>query len=292
MKKYLIILPVICILIALILTGCTAQKEGEEKTKIVTSFYPMYVMLENITKGVEDVTLENMTQTTVGCLHNYTLQTSDLRKIEKADIFIENGLGLENFIDKITKDYPKLKIIDASKADIKTIIDEEGENGHIWNSIVNYKKQIRYIQGELSKYDEKNRLMYKENADKYIEKIDKIDTYKAENEETVISCNEALAYILNDANLETIEVYTDHDQSSLSSGKISEVIDEAKEKNVKAIFVEKNDNIKNAQIIANETGAKIIRLDAGLTGNFAEDSYINSMTENYKKIKEIFENKD
>lgn len=35
-------------------------------------------------------------------------------KIENADIFIQNGLGLEIFMDKIFTIYPNLKVLDAS----------------------------------------------------------------------------------------------------------------------------------------------------------------------------------
>ena len=48
MKKYIALISVFCIVLALLLTGCTAQKEGiQKKTKIVTSFYPIYIMTLN-----------------------------------------------------------------------------------------------------------------------------------------------------------------------------------------------------------------------------------------------------
>ena len=85
----------------------TTRKHEEVKNdnfKIVTSFYPIYVMTANITQNVPDVELVNMTEANVGCLHDYTISTTDMKKIEKADIYIQNGLGLESFMDKIKVD--------------------------------------------------------------------------------------------------------------------------------------------------------------------------------------------
>ena len=257
-KKILII--ILCVVLGFCLSGC-GKKIDESGEKIVTSFYPMYIIALNLTNDVPNVNLHNMADNQVGCLHNYTLQTADLKKIENANVFIKNGLGIENFMDKVTQIYPNLNVIDASQSDLNLIKDEDELNGHVWNSIENYKKQVSYIATELERINPENAELYSENARKYIEKINKIDLYKTENVEYVISCNEAFEYLLQDANLKVIPVYTDHDESSLSSGIISKVINEAKEKQVKAIVIDEQDDIKNAEIISKETGAQIIKLN-------------------------------
>ena len=199
---------------------------------------------------------------------------------------------MENFTDKITGNYPNIKILDTSKADLKIITDEEGENGHVWTNIENYKKQVTYIAEKLMEEYPENKELYENNLKIYLNKLEELKPYKADTDEYVISCNEALAYMLDEANLNVISVYTDHDESSLSSGDLANVIEEVKEKNIKAIFIEKNDDLKNAQLISNETGAKIVTLDAGLTGKESKDSYINAMKENLNKIKDVFETEE
>lgn len=286
MKRVLSI--VLIFLLILILTGCTSKEEENTNKKIVTSFYPIYIMAINILQDIPGISIENMTDITIGCLHNYTLQTSDLKKVEKADIFIKNGLGLENFMDKITSNYPKIKIIDTSNTKLDIINDEEGENGHVWNNIENYKKQVNYICNELVKINPEKKDKYVSNTNEYIKKIDGIEKYKAEKQ-YVISCNEALAYLLEEANLEILPVYTDHDESSLSSAKLAEVINIAREKNIKVIFIDKNDDVRNANLIANEIGAEIVRLDSCLTGNLEKNAYIDAMNNNFKLIKNILE---
>lgn len=293
MKKVYILIFAIIVVALVTLVGCTKKEEisEENKYKIVTSFYPIYVMALNITDGIEDVQLSNMANNNVGCLHNYSLQSADLKKLSKANMFIMNGLGVEAFTDRIKEEYPKLEIIDTSTVNLDLIQDSEGINGHVWNSLENYIEQVEVILNSLCAENPENTERYTENAEKYMAKLNllKQNSYIAKEGTTVVSCNEALAYLLNDVGIKFIEVYSDHEESALSSEKMKEVIDEVKQKQVKVIFIEKNDNRKIAEIISKETGAQIYELDANLIGNMDKNAYIDSMSNNYKILNECLE---
>ena len=79
------------LLLALLLmftAGCAARGGTAEEKLIVTSFYPMYVFTQNVAAGIEGVRVENMAQQSVGCLHDYQLQTRDMAMIEEADVLV------------------------------------------------------------------------------------------------------------------------------------------------------------------------------------------------------------
>lgn len=293
MKKLFVFIFLIMLIIVFVLTGCTKQKNisEDEKFKVVTSFYPLYVIALNLTEGINDVSVSNMTSDSIGCLHNYTLQASDLKTLSKADMFIMNGLGIETFVDKIKGEFPELEQIDTSTTQLDLIKDSQGINGHVWNSINNYVAQVEVVLNSLCAENPENTAKYTDNAEKYMAKLNKLkqNAYIAKEGTTVVSCNESLAYLLNDANIKFIEVYSDHEQSALSSEKLSGVIDEMKQKNVKVIFIAKGDNKKTAELIAQETGAKIYELDAHITGEASKDAYINAMTSNYNILKDCLE---
>ena len=149
------------------LTGCAKTEVQKENYKIVTSFYPMYIIARNITDGANNVQLVNMTEQNTGCIHDYTLTTNDMKKIENADIFIQNGLGLEIFMDKIFTIYPNLKVLDAS-INIKNVIKEDEVNPHVWTSIENYINQVKEISQVLIQQNSENKQIYEENTEKYI----------------------------------------------------------------------------------------------------------------------------
>ena len=130
----------------------------ENELNIVTSFYPIYIMTLNVTNGACNVNVSNMSENLRGCIHDYTLSTNDLKKVENADVFIETGENLEPFSAKIKSTYPNLKIIDSGKKASNLITSEDGEvNPHIWMSFTNYIDEVNEIADELGKIDEKNK---------------------------------------------------------------------------------------------------------------------------------------
>lgn len=111
----------------------------------------MYIIAENITEGANNIELVNMADVNVGCLHDYTLTTENMKKVEDADIFISNGLGMENFIDKILESNSDMQVIDSS-VDVTNLISDDNEvNGHIWTNIDNYIKQVESVAEGLKK---------------------------------------------------------------------------------------------------------------------------------------------
>ena len=119
-KKKLGFLAGIMVLLSLagymicLLVGGTKQLEKEDGFLLVTSFYPMYVLAENLTAGVEGVTVANLTENQTGCLHDYQLTSRDMKLLSGADAFLINGAGMELFVEKVMENYSGLPVIEAS----------------------------------------------------------------------------------------------------------------------------------------------------------------------------------
>lgn len=295
-KKHIILLAIIIIvvlIIGLIILNIQKPKEQENtKFKIVTTFYPIYIMASNITEGANQVELVNMTDQNVGCLHDYTLATADMKKIEKANVLIQNGFGLESFMDKIISTYSNISIIDTSTNVANTIQENEEINPHIWTSLSNYILQVEEINQQLKKYNPENATIYQSNTEEYLRKIQQLKiNYETQlsnlNAKKAICLNEALAYLAKEIGLNTTYVETDHEESSLSAETMKNLITQMKQENIKIILVDSEDNLKNAQTLANETGAKIYEFNSGMTGNLEKDAYLNSMNSNLKILKSI-----
>ena len=290
-KKNILIIITIIILFCIIgfivwknLNKTNNQDDGT--TKIVTSFYPMYILAENITEGASNVELENMANVNVGCLHDYTLTTEDMKKVENADIFITNGLGMENFIDTIINSNEGMYILDSSNGIQNLISHEDETNAHIWTSIDNYIIQVRNIAEGLKENDPNNAGIYEKNANEYIQELENLkENYLQELEDLqgkkAICLNEAFEYLGQELGMELITVQTDHEESTMSAEMLRSIIDEVKQQNIEIILIDKNDNKANAETIANETGAKILELNSGLTGSMEKNAYIEAMRENF-----------
>ena len=177
-------------LLALLATGCAAQTNGQ--TTIVTSFYPMYVLTLNVTDGIDGVTVQNMAEQNVGCLHDYQLQTRDMVTLEGADALVINGGGMEQFMDKVLTLRADLPVIDASEgiamfpsdeahdhdAHAHDEHDEHDElyNAHVWLDPSRAIKQVQNIADGLAEADPAHAAAYQENAAGYIERLTALDS--------------------------------------------------------------------------------------------------------------------
>lgn len=292
MKKYVKYVLIVVVLIVLVTTIVilninknSKKAEDEGKTKIVTSFYPMYIIAENLVQGANNVELVNMADVNVGCLHDYTLTTEDMKEVEDADIFIINGLGMEKFLEKVINLNGDMYVLDSSTNIQNLIKDEDEINPHIWTSINNYILQVKNISKELQNKDAINAQVYKKNEEKYVEKLENLkeeyleELKDLEGKKAVI-LNESFEYMAQELKIDATTIKTDHEESTLSAETLKNVIDKMKNENISMIILDKNDNKSNAETIANETGAKIYELNSGLTGSLEKDTYIEQVKEN------------
>ena len=128
MKKHSLIRVIAALLAAFLLCPLAAQAET-----VVTSFYPVWIITLNLTEGIEELNVVNLTESAGGCLHDYTLQPSDKVALSGADALLVNGAGMESFLPLVLRDLPDLPVIDASEGIALLETDEEGEfNSHIW----------------------------------------------------------------------------------------------------------------------------------------------------------------
>lgn len=292
-RNIIIIVAIVLILIAGIVIGNLNRKDGIEGDilKIVTSFYPIYIMTLNITNGAENIEVSNMAENYVGCIHDYTLTTTDLKKFENADIFVQNGYDMEQFSQKIIDSYPEVKMVDSSTKITDFVQDGEEVNPHFWTSIDNYILQVEAITEGLKELDSSNSDLFEQNKNIYVQKLQKLkSSYEEFNFEgnSVVSLNESFSYLFKFIGVNETLIETDHEQSSLSAETVRGVIEEVKETGIQAIVIGQNDDDQNANLIASETGAKVYRINDAMSGDGSLDSYINTMKENLEILKTMF----
>lgn len=301
-------LLLIVVISSAMLTGCGQSKGSDSqanannagqnnKFTIVTSFYPMYISTINITKGIPGVEVINMTKPQTGCLHDYQLSPEDLKTLEKANVFVINGAGMEAFLDKAIKQQPQLKVIDASK-NIALIKDESGEeNPHVWVSISNAILQVKNISEQLAAADTQNAAKYKSNADEYVKKLETLQASmhksidNAKNKD-IITFHEAFPYFAKEFNLNIVAVIEREPGTEPSPAELEDTIKKIKGSSIKALFAEPQYPAKAAQTISQETGAKVYTLDPVVTGEAkpdAYDAYIHTMENNLKVLQDALQ---
>lgn len=304
----------------------------EEGLTVVTSFYPMYIAALNIADGIDGVNVINLTENQTGCVHDYQLTTKDMRTLSGAEVVILNGAEMEEFLEDIISQHEELKVIDSSQGmefltgtshnhfgeshtegeESETEHSEEhleehsqesseehvhthsNINGHVWLNLDRYKTQIQTITEGLCKYDEVHATMYQKNANRYLEKIEKLktemDSLKAVSKGVeVIIFHDSFAYLAEELEMEVVHAVDTDGETALSAGEIAEVIEEIKLHDIKYLFTEAQFEHTIADRIEAETGATVYVLDSLVSGDREKDSYLKGMKQNMKILKEAFE---
>jgi len=274
---------------------------NNQNLKIVTSFYPMYIATLNLILDIDNIELENLTQPQTGCLHDYQLTPNDMIKLEKANIVIINGGGIESFVEDITNNYPDVSIINASNGiELLNSAEHNHEheeyihefyNAHTWVSITDYMKEIENIKNQLIKLDSINKNIYERNAQIYLNKLHTLkDTMHNElkniKNRDIIIFHDSFEYIAKEFDLNVKHIVVMENDTTLSAGEIAEIIDEIKQNNIKVLFTEEQYSTGIAESVAKETNAKVYVLDSCVSGDINKDAYIEAMYNNLKVMKE------
>lgn len=284
--------------------GCAAQETGEE-TVIVTSFYPMYVFTQNVAAGIEGVTVVNMADQNVGCLHDYQLQTRDMVTLEGASALVINGGGMEQFMDKVISLRGDLPVIDAGEG-IEMLCSghaHEGEeehahehedevyNAHVWLDPEKAAAQVENIARGLAKADPQHAEAYRTNAAGYIERLKALDAEITAQlapfaGEDIVIFHEAFAYFAQAYGLNVAGVIEHEPGEEPGTREIAETCDLVTELGIPALLIEPQYPARAAETIARETGAVIYSIDPMVSGDGAMDGYERIMRENAATVTE------
>lgn len=266
-----------------------AQIGDAAPLKVVCSFYPMYVMTLNVVDDTPGVTVECMTESVVGCLHDYQLTPANLKLIAKADVFVANGAGMESFIEKAVGQSPRLKVIEATGG-LKLSHDN---NPHLWVSVSGAIAQTRVIAQGLAKADPAHAAAYEANADKYVARLEKLraEMHAALDglpHREIITFHEAFPYFASEFGLKIVAVVEREPGSEPNAGELARTIQTIRSHHVKALFAEPQYPAKSAELIRRETGVTVSILDPAVTGPRdpaqARDSYLKTMEANLKVL--------
>lgn len=264
----------------------------------------MYIMALNITDGIDGVQVDNMAGQQTGCLHDYQLQSKDMKNIEQADVFVINGAGMESFMEKVTDQLPDLRVIDSSEGisllvsgedahdhDEEVAHDHSDANPHIWVSISNCMKQVRNIADGLIEADPEDAVALEENTQEYLAKLSDLRGRMHEAlddlpNRDIITFHEAFPYFAEEFDLHIVKVVNREPDSQPSAKELADTIRLIESTDVKAVFAEPQYSTDAAQIIAQESGATVYLLDPAVTGENDKDAYLRAMEQNMEVLKE------
>lgn len=273
---------------------CLSLSFSLAETNILTTFYPMYILTQNVALDIEGVTVTNMAEQTVGCLHDYTLQTQDMVALEQADILVINGGGIEQFMERALAVQPDLPVVDASLGiEMEPSVEEGLLNAHVWMDPVLAEVQVKNIAGGLAAADPTHAEQYAANAEAYCSRLSELDQeLKAELAPlagmNIITFHEAFNYFARRYGMNVAGVIATEPGEEPSTREIADTCDLVLDLGIRTLFVEPQYPKTAAEVIARETGASLYTLDPCVSGDGTPGNYEAIQRQNAEVLKEAF----
>ena len=291
MKKFfLLLLPL------LLLWGCTPKPSAD----IAATTLPVYDFTSALCQGTP-LTVTRLVTEEVSCLHNYSLNVRQVQAAEAADVIVQSGAGLEEFLHDVLENK---SVIDASEG-IDLLCAEEDEDHHehhaheghsheedphIWLSPENAALMAENICRGLCQHYPQYQGVFQSNLPGLLEQLDSLQAY-GEQELAGLSCREMIpfhdgfSYFARSFGLTIVEAVEEESGSEASARELIHLIELVRAHGLPAIFVEKNGSGSAASILSRETGAKVYTLDMAMSGS----SYFDAMYHNIDTIKEALQ---
>ncbi|MBQ4330712.1 MAG: zinc ABC transporter substrate-binding protein [Spirochaetaceae bacterium] len=272
----------------------SSAAEGEDQLTITASFYPLYVMLLNITENVPGLSLNLMAPADTGCLHHYHLSPADMKLLQDTDIMVVNGAHMEEFMDKVLETLDQNAIVTAT-GDWPLVDD----NPHVWVSPAGAIHQVQQIADGLARRDPANSQRYQQNAAAYTAKLQTLlDKMHHQLDPlagaSMITFHEAFPYFAAEFNLDlagSIQREPDSEPTAKELVETIALIREVQERQGQvALFAEVDFASSAAEVIAAETGLSVHQLDPAVTGIIHKDAYLQAMERNATILQQALEN--
>ena len=247
---------ILCLLLALtmltgMLSGCVAAPAVDYPgDMLLATTYPVYSLCRQITEGLEpsELTVDLMVTEQVSCLHDYNLTTTQMKKLEKADLVVINGADMEHFMESALESVSEDRVVDSS-AGIDLLPGEEpGEpDPHIWLDPERYAVQCENITSALITAYPQHEALFRENADRCIDSLLDFKTnaklqLASLPTRDLITFHDGFQYFAEAFDLNLLAAVEMEDGAAPSAREIKEICELVREHNVPAIFEEQYAN--------------------------------------------------
>lgn len=294
---------------------------GDEKIKVVATFYPMYDFAKEVVGDEGEVSLLIPAGTEP---HDYEPSAKDMAAISDADVLVYNLDEFETWMDNVKDNLNKDKTLVIEAGDEIDLLaasgdghdheeeedhdheaeeshdhedehDHDGKDPHVWTDPVMAIKEVQEIAKELGeKYPEK-KATFDQNAAAYVAKLEKLDAdyqaaFKDAKNKTFLVQHAAFGYLAHQYGLTQESIAGISPDQEPTPARLAELKHFVEDHGVSVIYFEENANSKVAETLSNETGVKLSVLNPleSLTNEQmkAGENYLSIMEDNLKALKE------
>ncbi len=271
-------------LVVFLLVATATNVNAAKKINVFVSILPQQYFVQQV--GGEHVNVHVMVGPGLSP-ETYEPTPQQMAALANADIYFSIGVSFEKaWLDKIRQSNKELIVIECCDqfSDLhEHSHDDNNIDPHIWTSPKKAIQITKLVEKSLKEIDENNSGSYEVLASNFIAELDKLDsTIKSKlstlKQKSLIVSHPSWGYFADEYGLTQISI--EQKGKEIQAKSMVNLIKLAKEKNIKAVFVQSQFNNKAARIIAKEIDAVVFDVDP-LAFNYIEN--MNNVTD---KIKE------
>ena len=241
---------------------------ADDRINVFVSILPQQYFVEQVANGYVDV------RVMVGPGQNpatYEPTPQQMAALSDADIYFRIGVPFESaWLEKIKLNNKDLIVIDCCESFSNIENDEHSHkhdspyDPHIWTSPVKVIHISELIENTMSRLDPEHSAAYKSAANLFIDRLRKLDelikikTSNLKKRDLIVS-HPSWSYFSDQYAFKQISI--EQQGKEIQASSMVKLIKLAKDRNIKAVFVQPQFNDKAAMTIANEINAKIYVLD-------------------------------
>lgn len=278
---------------------------------IVTTVRPLYAAALQLTDGVPDVRVENLTGSSTGCLHDYQLSPANRLSLARADLVVLNGAGAEGFLDEV------LPQLDAAVADTSAGIDllaghehdhehdheeehdheddhDHAVNEHIWVSPTRYAAQVRTLTAALQAADPAHAAQYAQNAARYLAQIQTTEERMQALRQRLqgrrcVLFHDSLAYLADELSLQVAAVLPVGEDSGVSAGELAEAERIARGDPAVLLIYDDQYTTRFGSVDRQVSADRVLALDTAVKGEGRADDWLQAMERTLSRLENIGE---
>lgn len=261
------------LVLVIALDACSMSSGQREETggriEVVTSILPLADFVENV--GGEKVVVSVMVPPGASP-HTYEPTPSQMTNLARAKMYAKVGSGVEFevvWMDKLIAVNRKMLVVDCSTGIQFLEVVGEHESGaadpHIWLSPRNAKIMVQKIYEGLVQVDPVSKVYYEQNRDNYLRELTKLDqdirsSLSGETNRRFMVYHPAFRYFAREYDLTMLPV--EEEGKEPTAADIARAIRQAKEYNIKVIFISPQFNPQSAEVIAEAIGGRVAFIDS------------------------------
>jgi ABC-type Zn uptake system ZnuABC Zn-binding protein ZnuA len=284
--------------LALAAAGCSGSDGsaggGGDRLRVVASTTQVADFARNV--GGDRVQVTSLLKPGIDA-HDYEPSPADIEAIARADLVIENGVGLEEWLsDTIDSSGFDGPVVDASQGVRLRMVGGEPDP-HIWQDPRNAMVMAANIERGLAGAEPAAAAQFEANLAAYTKQLKTLDAETERQIDSlasrkVVTNHDAFGYYLDRYHLELVgSVIPSFDSSAELSGRdIRELVAKIRATGAKAIFSETSLPPRTAETIGREAGVKVVVGEDALYGDALGppgsdgDTYLKMIRHNTRTI--------